>query len=278
MAFVPSSLILWSRAPIPPQLGLPQWWGYSTTDTRAVVADDGYFNLGSAIFPINQRFLVGDQLYCYCSDGVASLQINQLTPNITTTASSVAIPPGSITHAMLGAGIVENINIASGTITTTQISSSAGILGSQLSNGTIGNNQISSQIVQYLVITSIDPKTLYSAGAVLTLAPPSGYIVLPIAIVLNYIYSTAQYMDGGAIGVQYGNNIHQGGQLCTDTLAAATFNAYSANTMVDLPISISGVSSDSLAQPLYLTCDTADFTAGSGIITLYMTYHVVPAN
>lgn len=154
MAFLPSGLTLWSNPPSPPQFGLPQWWGYSTTDTMATVAASGYFNLGGAIFPSNQTFLVGDQLYCYCSDGVASLQIATLTPNITTTASAADIPAGSITHAMLGSQIVQAGNIANATITTTQISASAAITGTQIASATIAAGNIVSGTITHTQISN----------------------------------------------------------------------------------------------------------------------------
>ena len=319
MAFLPSGLTLWSNPPSPPQFGLPQWWGYATSDDMATVAATGYFNLGGAIFPSNQTFLVGDQLYCYCSDGVASLQIATLTPNITTTASAADIPAGSITHAMLGSQIVQAGNIANATITTTQISASAGILGSQLSatagivgtqltagtlttteisnsaaitgtqlasatvsgsnmvNHTVTSTQLALNTIQFATVTGITPNTLYSAGTSLVAAPGAGLVIVPLSFAFNYIYATAQYTSGGAIGVQYNSTVHQGGQLCSATLAAATFNAYAANEMVSLAVAVSGVSSGSINQPLYLTCASNNFASGSGTITAFVSYIVVSA-
>jgi hypothetical protein len=115
MTFKAGNLTQWSVSPTPPKQGLPQWWGYFTTDAMATVSANDYFNLGiGQVIGRNTTFYVGDLLYCVCSDGVASLQIATLTPNITTTASSADIPAGSITHVMLGAGIVDLNNLAPG--------------------------------------------------------------------------------------------------------------------------------------------------------------------
>ena len=115
MTFKAGNLVQWNVSPTPPQRGLPQWWGYFTTDNIATVEAADYFNLHSGmVIGRNTTWYIGDQLYCVCSDGVVILQIAAITPNVTTTAGNANIPAGSITHAMLGANIVDLNNLATG--------------------------------------------------------------------------------------------------------------------------------------------------------------------
>jgi hypothetical protein len=115
MSFKPGNLVQWNVTPTPPKRGLPQWWGYFTTDTIATVQAADYFNLNyGLVIGRNTTWYVGDQIYCVCADGVTELQITAVTPNVTTTAGNANIPAGSITHAMLGANIVDLNNLAAG--------------------------------------------------------------------------------------------------------------------------------------------------------------------
>jgi hypothetical protein len=147
MTFKASNLVLQSVPPNPPVYGLPQFWGYYTTDNQATVSENYYFNYSGTLPGGNGQFYLGDQIYCVCSDGNIELQVATIgTPNgssVTTVAPPADIALGSITTAMLGANIVTAAKIANntitatqianGAITTTQINASAGIVGTQLS-------------------------------------------------------------------------------------------------------------------------------------------------
>lgn len=149
MAFQPVNLTLWSNAQSPNSPPtLPQWWGYdTTTDDMAVVSAAGYFNLNPNTLLQRTTFRINDLVYCACTDGIIQLQINALSPNITTTQPPADIPAGSITTAMLGNLIVTAPKIANATITTTQISATAGIVGTQLANGTVTATQLAANAV-----------------------------------------------------------------------------------------------------------------------------------
>lgn len=312
MSFTPISLTLWSNAQSPnsPRT-LPQWWGYETsTDDIATVSASGYFNTVPNTLLQNTMFRVNDYFYCACSDGLANLYITALEPNVVTAAQPADIPPGSITTSMLGNMIVTAAKIANATITTTQISGTAGILGSQLSAtagivgtqltagtltttqlnaaagilgtqlaaNTVASGQLAKTTIQYATVTGITPVTLSTVGASLVAAPGAGNVILPLALNFNYIFATAQYTGGGAIGVQYGSTAAAGGQACSATLAAATLNAYTANEMFGLAPAVSGLTSASINAPLYLTAASANFATGAGTITAFVSYIVVAAS
>jgi len=87
MTFKAQNLTLWSNPPHPPHYGLPQWWGYLTTDDIAVTSDADYFNLGEGlVIGGNSTWFVGDLIYCVCSDGIVQLSIVTVSPNVTTAA------------------------------------------------------------------------------------------------------------------------------------------------------------------------------------------------
>lgn len=311
MAFLPINLTLWSNSQSPnTPRNLPQWWGYlTTTDDQATVSSAGYFNVDPNTLLQNSSFRVGDIIYSVCTDAPSNLQITALSPNITTSVVTVDIPPGSITTSMLGNNIVTAAKIANATITTSQVSASAAILGSQLSstagilgtqltagtltttqlnaaagivgtqlaNNTVGSTQLALNTIQYATVTGITPTTLSSVGTQLVGAPGAGFVILPMAMNFNYIFSTAQYTSGGAIGVQYGSGTAAGGEACSATLPSVTFNGFITNRLFGLAPAIAGVSSLAINAPLYLTAATANFATGAGTITAYVSYIVVAA-
>ena len=312
MAFNAAGLSRWSPLN---QTGPRQYGYYTTTDTVATVNSNTYFapfagSYSQSLLPY--PFNVGDTIQCTCSDGNVSLTVTSITP-ITTTeeTQSIIVGPNSVNTAAIQANAVTAAKIANATITTTQISASAGILGSQLAasagivgtqlsasaniagsqlaaaagitgsqlaNNTITSTQLALNAIQFATVTGITPTTLYSAGTQLVAAPGAGLVIVPLSFAFNYIFATAQYTSGGAIGVQFNSTIHQGGQLCSATLAAATFNAYAANQMFGLAVSLSGVSSNSINQPLYLTAASNNFATGAGTITAFVSYIVVSAS
>jgi hypothetical protein len=123
MSFNPGNLVQWNVSPIPPNYGLPQWWGYLTTDTIATVSAADYFDLnpGNAIGR-NTTWFIGDLLYCVCSDGVVQLEIATITPHVTTTASAAQIPAGSIVTAMIANSAVTTAKIADANVTLVKLS------------------------------------------------------------------------------------------------------------------------------------------------------------
>lgn len=167
MAFLPVNLTLWSNAQNPnTPRNLPQWWGYSTTtDNQATVLTAGYFNIDPGTLLQSSSFRVGDFLYCNCSDGPTNIEITALSPNITTAAIPSNIAAGSITTNMLGNNIVTAAKIANATITTTQLSASAGILGSQIANNAIASANIASGAVTLVKLSAgVTPAFIVTQG------------------------------------------------------------------------------------------------------------------
>jgi len=301
MAFQPANLTLWSAPPSPnAPRNLPQWWGYLTTiDNAATVSAAGYFNTLPESLILSNSFRIGDFIYCICSDAVVDLQITTLLPNILTIASSFIIPAGSVTTAELANLAVTAAKIANATITTTQISGTAAILGSQLSatagivgtqlanttvtgsklaNNTVASGQLDLTTIQYVKVpvTAAQFNGMYAAPFVMIAAPGAGQEIVVKNAVLAMTFVAAQYVAGGAVGLQYDSTAHGAGPLASATVAAATVQGYAASSDVGVAgADTSGVSSAKVNKGLYLSNDTAAFTTGDGTWSVHIWYSIV---
>jgi len=133
MAFNPGNLTKWTIENVQ---GTPQLFGYNAKDdTIAQVSTSGYFNIfgnsNSPASPNPQIFSVGDQIWTECSDGNTALAVTSLNPTVTGVVNN-PIGAGTIVTADLANLCVTAGKIANATITTTQISATAGITGAQL--------------------------------------------------------------------------------------------------------------------------------------------------
>lgn len=292
MAFKPSNLALLSVYQTPPALGVPQFWGYTTTDTVATVSAAQYFNLGQHIvLPPNTTFYVGDQITCICSDGETTLLINTIDANglnVTTVAPAADIAAGSITTAMLGNLIVTAAKIANGTITApkiangaitaAQINAAAGILGTQLANNTITSAQLDPTTIQYAKVpmTAAQWNGMYAAPFLLVAAPGANKQIIVHNSVLAMTFVSAQYLLGGAVALQYDSTAHGAGPLASATLSAVTVDAYAASSDVSLAgTDTSGATAAKINKGLYISNDTAAFTTGDGTWNIHVWYSVV---
>jgi hypothetical protein len=293
MAFEPNNMIRWAPfvnsdantlfdvpLPIAPPVQLPQYWAYNAgNDTIANVEASGYFyyfaNYKAGPLYANGSFIqVGDLIYCVCSNGVVQLSVTSLNP-IVTTANETGFLSTSLTNGNIFVGNASNI--ATGVTPSGVIAiSNTGV--ASIVPGSITSASLAPTTIQYATVTGISPLTLSSAGAQLVAAPGAGNVILPIAMNFNYIFATALYTSGGAIGVQYGNNAAAGGQACSATLSAVTFDAYASSQVFGLAPAITGASSGSINKPLYLTAASLNFATGAGTITAYISYIVVAAS
>lgn len=125
--------------------------------------------------------------------------------------------------------------------------------------------------------------TLTSAQILAMNATPVQIIAAPAstkALILNriwcaYDFVTTQYAAGGAIGLEWGNTAALAGPAASNTLAAATFNAYAADNAFDLTPDGTDTIANIKGKGVYISNGTAAFTTGDGKLTVNVNYTVV---
>lgn len=115
----------------------------------------------------------------------------------------------------------------------------------------------------------------YAAPVFVLPAPAAGSVNLVTSAALNIIYGTTQFAAGGVIALQYKNTVHGGGVLASSTIAAATLNGVTANTVLTMTQAASVILANAAAQPIYLSNQTAAFTTGDSTGTLIVNYRNV---
>jgi hypothetical protein len=110
---------------------------------------------------------------------------------------------------------------------------------------------------------------MYATPFQIIAAPGSGNIILVLSYAINWIYGSANLASGGRVSLQYGNTVHGGGPGASQGIAAATWTAIAASTMVceNYPGTTAGFSittSTAINTALYISNDTGAFTTGTG--------------
>jgi hypothetical protein len=107
--------------------------------------------------------------------------------------------------------------------------------------------------------------TNYSAP-VLIVPPVANQVIVAKGWAFEWIYGSAALVGGGAISLEYGNTVHAGGIIATNTIAAADLTGLAADGIEYsngglMPMSAFAAVVD---KGLYLSNPTADFTVGTG--------------
>ena len=115
-----------------------------------------------------------------------------------------------------------------------------------------------------LTLTQIN--TMYDTPVLLVPAPASNQIIVVNKFLLDVVYGSAEWTNGGVIAPQWGNAVHGSGTLTTTTTIAATaLTSISANQMIGLTGLVAvTVTSDMLGLGVYLSNQSADFATGTG--------------
>ena len=115
-------------------------------------------------------------------------------------------------------------------------------------------------------ITAAQFNGMYAAPVLVLPAPGTGLIALPSLMVLNMQYNSAAYTAGGPVALQWGNTVHGGGLLATNTEQAADFE-FGANTLFQFGAAVGNgsylIKSSVLNTGLYLSNSGAPFTTGN---------------
>jgi hypothetical protein len=132
-------------------------------------------------------------------------------------------------------------------------------------------------VTTQVALTSAQIKAMYATPVLIVPAPASSQLVVLNQISFTYLYSTAQYTAGGAIGLEWGNVAHLAGDAASDTLAAATFNGYAASNNFILTPDNTDTLAHTLGLGVYLSNATGAFATGSGTLLVNVSYSVVNA-
>lgn len=126
-----------------------------------------------------------------------------------------------------------------------------------------------------VALTSAQILGMYATPVLVIPAPPANTSVLLNRIWGVYTFVTTQYQAGGAIGLEYGNAAHRAGPAASTTLAAATFNGYTASNTFELTPDSTDTLANIQGMPIYISNDTAAFTTGDGTLALTVNYQLV---
>ncbi len=242
-------------------VGSPNWFAYqSATDAIATIAASGYFNSQVATFAVN------DVIYVVGSDANAWYSVATNNGSvITLSAFSLAGPVGT---ANIEDGAVTAAKLASDSVTTVKILAA-----------NVTSAKIDPQVIQFAsgTISLANFIAMYTTPQILVAAPGSGKLIVAERVVLEIVYGSAQLAGGGAIGLQYDTTTHAGGAPASATMAAASFTAAVADSVIGAAGSLAvAVNSITVNKALCLAMASADFTVGTGSsFKYYVWYRVV---
>ena len=136
------------------------------------------------------------------------------------------------------------------------------------SSGPILTSTVTVSAANFLAMYAT-PLVLVAAGGANTM-----HIVHDVAYEVDY--GSAQFAAGGAVGVQYDSTANGAGTAASATVAAATFNGYTADSVVGADGALASAASSTVVNKgLYLSNATAAFTTGDSVVYVHITYSTV---
>lgn len=124
-------------------------------------------------------------------------------------------------------------------------------------------------------LTAAQFEAMYATPVLLLGAPGANRLIVVKNMDIALKYGTTQYAAGGAILAQYKNTAHGAGTAATATLAAATINGLTADT-VEIVAGVSSiVNANAVNQALYLSNQTGAFTTGDSTFVVTVDYSII---
>ena len=235
----------------PPHTNVPNIWGYVTAvNTIAEVSASGYFD-------DETRLVVNDAIRANCSDGTAWLRVASLEP--TTVVNDLN----------------EVSNLQDGYIWVGDVSNNA--VPTPIEDA-INDVLEAESLLQYAAvpITAAEFNGMYVAPKLLVAAAGANTLLVLDKVVLAMTYNSAAYAAGGAVHVQYDDTTLGAGVICSNTLAAASFQG-----VASLSIPLDNLTAEypfatTVNQGLYLSNITGAFTTGNSPMVAHVWYKTIP--
>ena len=254
-------------------------WSYiNLADTLATIMTASYFN--------GRRFALGlnDVVFIIGSDGSELVRITSAVnaASVTVTAYD-AVPGGTITNADVSAGAAIDFSKLAALATGDFVVGNAGVptASTMYGDATLaadGAVTLDADIPRTVSVAVSSAVFLAISGTPFQIVATGGADTMHVVekVVLQTIFGTTQYANGGAVGLQYGNTAALAGSLCSATVAAATVNAYVASDSLSVEgLVTAGAVAGKVNQGLFLSCDTAEFITGDSSFIVHVTYSTV---
>lgn len=201
----------------------------SSTDSIATISGSAYFN------DIAEVLAIGDQILLNGSDGVDTVNVSAVSPNVTV-AADPDVPPGSITSASMAASLLKY---------TTATMSAAEFNGA------------------------------YASPHLILAAQGGNTLIVPEQVRLVMTYGTVAFANGGVAHLQWGNTANGAGVIATTTQAAASFQATASTTFTLNAGVVLAPFATTVNQGLYFSNITGAFDTGDSDFVVHLWYRTI---
>jgi hypothetical protein len=138
----------------------------------------------------------------------------------------------------------------------------------------VPSSQLDPTTIQYVTValTNTQTKALNSVPTQVIAAPGANKLIEVCSVVLENVYLTAAFANGGVIQLSYGASVTT---PASATVAATFLTSPAANQVIVLAGALAtNLASTVLNTAVYIACATADFITGAGSITAKVAYRI----
>lgn len=268
MAFASKNFVKFNGAASEAEANINLWKYNAQADLQATVEAAGYFDTYASELKVN------DLIYCIMADGAAIglYNVSDITAGVVTMTG----------FATIGAGGVGTSQIDDLAVTTAKLAANA-VTTAKITDANVTSAKIAANVIQYVAVTKTAANIIgmyadTATNGVLIAAGGADTIHRVFNAELVVDYGSAQYTGGGAIALQYDSTDNGAGLAASATLAAATLNAYSADSTVGLAgASASGAASAKVNKGIFLSNATGAFANGDSPVDVHIWYATVTA-
>lgn len=242
--------------------GFARLLGYeSTDDALATIEASGYFNQSSTDVYADPILApqTNDFILVNATDGSALLVVTDTDP---TTTSALIGSTTALTENYIWQGNASNIETAYAV--TGDLSAIAGAF--TIANNAVTSAKLATNLIQYtsVNISLANFIAMYSTPIQLVAAPGANKQLVLNRVKIVQTYGSAALAVGGTVGVQYDSTVHGAGVLASTTLANTVLQATASSVYTLNSGVVVAPFTTTVNKGLYLSCDTADFTTGTG--------------